>query len=90
VRTAFRFPARNIVNDEVIEGVLISIEQTAAPSNAFGGPPPPRFARGRNLQQSPCVNLAALEGRLRETVRTCRELPTTQLLAVVPPFHFLE
>ena len=32
--------ARDILNDEAIEGVLVSIEQAAAPSTAFGGPPP--------------------------------------------------
>jgi hypothetical protein len=42
-------PARDIPGDEAIEGVLVSIEQAAAPSTAFGGPPPPRFARRRNL-----------------------------------------
>src|SRR3984957_9538215 len=30
------------------EKVLASIAQAAAPSTAFGGPPPPRFARRRN------------------------------------------
>jgi very-short-patch-repair endonuclease len=44
-----RTPARDILNDEPLEGVLVSIEQASAPSTAFGGPPPPRFARGRNL-----------------------------------------
>ena len=40
--------ARDILYDEAIEGVLVSIAQAAAPSTAFGGPPPPRFARRRN------------------------------------------
>ena len=43
-----RTPARDILNDEAIEDVLASIAQAAAPSTAFGGPPPPRFARRRN------------------------------------------
>jgi very-short-patch-repair endonuclease len=45
---ALRTPARDILNDEAIEGVISSIALAAAPSTAFGGPPPPRFARGRN------------------------------------------
>ena len=46
-----RTPARGILNEEAIEGVLVSIERAAAPSTAFGSPPPPRFARRRNLKQ---------------------------------------
>ena len=51
------------LSDEAIEGVLVSITQAAAPSTAGAypraglrpdpgvGPPPPRFARGRNLHR---------------------------------------
>ena len=36
-----RVPANAVLDDEQIEGVLQSIVQAAAPSTAFGGPPPP-------------------------------------------------
>jgi very-short-patch-repair endonuclease len=44
-----RAPARDILNEEAIENMLVTIAQAAAPSTTFGGPPPPRFARRRNL-----------------------------------------
>ena len=52
-----RTPARDILNDEAIEGALASIPLAAAPSTAFGGPPPPRFARGRNLNTSEAIHI---------------------------------
>jgi very-short-patch-repair endonuclease len=42
-----RIAARDILNDEAMEGVLAHIADAAAPSTAFGGPPPP-LKRGRN------------------------------------------
>jgi len=42
-----RIAARDILNDEAMEGVLARIAEAAAPSTAFGGPPPP-LKRGRN------------------------------------------
>ena len=36
-----RFTATNVLNDEAREGVLEAIVRAAAPSTAFGGPPPP-------------------------------------------------
>ena len=36
-----RITAREVLRDETLEGVLLSIEQAATPSTAFGGPPPP-------------------------------------------------
>jgi very-short-patch-repair endonuclease len=41
-----RFAAKDILNDEALEGVLASIARAAAPSTAFGGPPPPLRGRG--------------------------------------------
>jgi very-short-patch-repair endonuclease len=39
--TVLRVAARDILRDELLERVLLGIEQVAAPSTAFGGPPPP-------------------------------------------------
>ncbi len=39
--TVLRFPAASVLDDELREGVLATIAETAAPSTAFGGPPPP-------------------------------------------------
>jgi hypothetical protein len=36
-----RIPAREVLRDESLEYVLVQIERLAAPSTAFGGPPPP-------------------------------------------------
>ena len=36
-----RFVAKEILDREELEGVLVAIRQTLAPSTAFGGPPPP-------------------------------------------------
>jgi len=36
-----RIPAREVLRDQELEHVLIQIERVAAPSTAFGGPPPP-------------------------------------------------
>jgi very-short-patch-repair endonuclease len=36
-----RVAARDVLRDEELEHVLSRIEQAAAPSTAFGGPPPP-------------------------------------------------
>jgi very-short-patch-repair endonuclease len=59
--SVLRTPATEILNDEAIEALLASIAQAATPSTAGvypraglrpdpgGGPPPPRFARRRNL-----------------------------------------
>src|SRR5215207_6077184 len=37
-----RFPAGDVLDEKRLEGVLLAITQAAAPSTAFGGPPPPR------------------------------------------------
>jgi very-short-patch-repair endonuclease len=36
-----RIMAADVLKDERLEGVLLAIAQAAAPSTAFGGPPPP-------------------------------------------------
>src|SRR5215210_7859808 len=37
-----RVAAAGVLKDYHLEGVLLAIEQAAAPSTAFGGPPPPQ------------------------------------------------
>jgi very-short-patch-repair endonuclease len=44
--TVLRVAARDILRDEMLERVLLSIEQIAAPTTPFGGPPPPRRGGG--------------------------------------------
>jgi very-short-patch-repair endonuclease len=41
-----RVAAADVLNDHQLEGVLLAIEQAAAPSTAFGGPPPQRSGGG--------------------------------------------
>ena len=36
-----RFAAADVLDDDLLEGVLAAIVRAAAPSTAFGGPPPP-------------------------------------------------
>ncbi|MEP6966989.1 MAG: DUF559 domain-containing protein [Pseudomonadota bacterium] len=39
--TVLRFAATSVLDEEALAGVLGEIEAAAAPSTAFGGPPPP-------------------------------------------------
>lgn len=49
-----RFSATEVLKDKELEGVLLMIEQAAAPSTAFGGPPPP--LRGGGAGAAPARN----------------------------------
>ena len=48
------FPARKFLNDEAIECVLVSIEQTAAPSTASRSPSPALRAREEPVGVTMC------------------------------------
>ncbi|GAC1563567.1 MAG: hypothetical protein NVS2B5_29120 [Beijerinckiaceae bacterium] len=41
-----RVSARDVLREETLEGILVAIEQAAAPSTACGGPPPPPSGGG--------------------------------------------